>query len=180
MEEAVDQHLLEDQHRDPLGEGGGVDSFVSHGLHVGHRMPRDELHGEHPDLAEIWEETRNLEAGIALKLTGESDGVLGLVGEVEFAGERGSKLADRRHRIEGCQRGNAGLRKARKIHQDDQILLDHGANVRPLDLDGHGLSLPCHGPVHLGDGSPRDRMDVELREGLFRRDADLLEEDPLC
>jgi hypothetical protein len=120
---------------------------------------------------------RDADAGVPGEAAPHPVGVLALAHVVELAVDRVRELGEQRAQVEvGGERGVL-LRPVHEPREDVEVALDLLGDVRALDLDHDAGAIVEHGRVHLPDRGARERDELERREHLRRRPAQLVLED---
>ena len=173
VEEAVAEHLGEENLHATFGQHLHVGTLVGQGLKVGDLDPVDTLHHQHFGAAPVPVDLRHIHQRRAFEVAPQLTGVGRFAQQVEFVVNGFFVVADHIHRVQQAGVGAQALGGTGKDKEPGQIRADDRLEARAHHLDHHffaGLEL---GRVNLGHRGRGQRFDVETAEHLADFGAEL-------
>ncbi len=135
---------------------------------------REELEREHLLRRRLPVHLREAHARMPVEVLRELDGVVGLLLEVELAGDRAVELIDEPDRRVEARFGNGPLHQRRERVEDLHVARNRDARAWTLDLDDHlarAALVAQDGAVYLADRRGGERRLVEALVDLVERTA---------
>ncbi|SAJ33735.1 Uncharacterised protein [Enterobacter cloacae] len=173
MEEAVAEHLGEEDLHAALGQCLEVGALVAQGFQVGHRDAVDALHHQHLGPAPVPVDLWHVEQRRAFEVAPQLRGVGCLAEQVEFVDDGFLVVADHFHGVQAPRLAGDPLGEAGEDEQPGDVGADHRFQVRPDHLHHHFLAALQPRGVDLGHRGRGQRFAFEAGEDLFDLRAQL-------
>ena len=140
--------------------------------HIVESRSRHQLAGEHASRAQLAHNTRDVDDRVVLVIPGEKLLVLGFKAIVDLLPQPLAQLINERASVQAREG-----RRGDPAQQSDvsHVRRDGARDAWVLNLDRHRPPISRDRPVHLPDGSGRERQWVPPREDALRRIAQLLQ-----
>ncbi|MCY1205597.1 hypothetical protein D9M72_171490 [compost metagenome] len=173
MEEAVAEHLGEEDFHAALCQQFHVGALVGEGGQVGHRDAVDAFHHQHLGAAPVPVDLGHVEQRRAVEVAAQLAGVGRLAQQVELVVDGLLVVVHHFYRAQAAGVGGHALGQAGEEEQPGEVLADDRPQVGADHLHHHFLAAFQLGSVDLGHRGRGQRLDVEAGEHLADPGAQL-------
>ena len=173
VEDAVDQHVVQIDPEELVGELGTVELEPAQRSDVGHLPPRHELHGQHAARGEVGVRMRDDDPFVVREHPADGGEVLGLPSVVQLVHQGAPELLEQL--AEAVAAPELGVVVDQPGHLAQHLHVFEGllADAWPLHLHHHVAPVAQRCPVHLAQRGRGQRCLVEAREQRRETDAEL-------
>ena len=174
VEEAVAEHLGEEDGHAVARQPGDVDAGLAQPLDLADRHAEHALHHQHLGRAEVPDHLRHHQQVQAVHVAAQLRGVGRLAAQVQLVVQVLVELGDHFARAQAPAVGRQALEPARTGAQQPQVGVDHLEHAGTQHLDRHLAAVVQHAEMHLRDRGAGHRIGIELRKHRLDRPAERL------
>ena len=167
VEEAVPEHLLEEDFGGARQDAIGVETGGDQGLALIGWDPAHPLQGQHATCGAPPVHLRHPKALVSSEILGQLRGGGGLKPQIHLPPGPGGESVDRRDRPEPAEARLHPLQPHGDAGEEVEIARHPPLDARAQDLDRDLLAGAGHGEMDLGDRGGCDRAIIEFREQLI-------------